>query len=103
VSYKENEKLHPVEFVIYDFDGRPGVHLSSNSWPKIPVKVSKEVLEYVKKKGTSPTFSGNNSIDPEEIKLIATVSAANEVFQELLERKRVFMPQKYHLWINVPL
>ncbi len=100
VSYKVKSKLTPIDLVIYDFDGREGIHLGNKTWPKIPSKVAKEVFNYVKQKGTqAATFGGNNKIDLDEAKDVAIVSTIKEVTEELLDKKRVFMPRKYNLWI----
>ncbi len=100
-SYRDGDKMKPVSLSIYDFDGREGVHLGVNEWPKIPSKVAKEVLNYVKQRGTqASTFGGGNDIDLGEAKDLAIISSLKEVSEELLERKKVFMPKKYNLWIN---
>ncbi|QCX00669.1 conjugative transposon protein TraM [Aggregatimonas sangjinii] len=102
-SYKIGAELYPISLEIYDFDGRPGIHLGNNSWPKIPSKVAKEVVDYVKQRGTqNSTFGGQNTgIDLDEAKQLGLLATVNEVTQEVLDKKRVFMPRKYHLWINV--
>jgi hypothetical protein len=102
VSYKTNRKLYPVNLNIYDFDGREGVHLGTNTWPKVPGRVAKEVFRFVRQRGTNPAaFGGGNNIDGETVRTITLLSTINEVLEELVNRKRVFMPRKYHLWINV--
>lgn len=101
-SYKTNSKLYPVALAIYDFDGREGVHLGVNNWPKVPGKVAREVFRFVRQRGTNPAaFGGGNDIDADQVRTIALLSTINEVLEELVNRKRVFMPRKYHLWINV--
>ncbi|MEM9001372.1 MAG: conjugative transposon protein TraM [Bacteroidota bacterium] len=102
-SYKTNEKLHSVTLAIYDFDGREGIHLGNNNWPKIPSKVSKEVYRFVKQRNNqNSTFGGqDNEVEPDEIRRVALLATINEVTQELFDRKRVLMPRKYHLWIHV--
>ncbi len=101
-SYKTNTKLYPVNLAIYDFDGREGVHLGTNNWPKVPGRVAREVFRFVRQRGTNPAaFGGGNNIDGETVRTIALLSTINEVLNELVNRKRVFMPRKYHLWINV--
>jgi len=102
VSYKEGNNLNPIALTIYDFDGREGIHLGNNSWPKIPSKVAKEVLNYVRQRGTQQTaFGGNNGIDLDEAKDLATIATISEVASELVDRKRVFVPRKYNMWVNV--
>ncbi|WP_340200114.1 conjugative transposon protein TraM [Ascidiimonas sp. W6] len=101
-SYKTNKKLYPVSLAIYDFDGREGVHLGTNTWPKVPGKVAKEVFRFVKQRGTNVSaLGGGNDIDAEQVRTVALLSTINEVLDELVNRRRVFMPKKYHLWINV--
>ena len=53
-SYKTNKKIYSVSLQIYDFDGRPGIHLGNNALPKIPARVAKEVANYVKQRGLQP-------------------------------------------------
>ncbi len=103
VSYKYRDKLYPVELVVYDFDGREGVHLGNLPWPKIPAKVSKEVFDYIKQRGSQAgQFGGAAEIDLGQAKDVALLSALKEITEELFERKRVFMPRKYNIWIHVP-
>ncbi len=101
-TYKTNNKIYPISLSIYDFDGRKGIHLGNLSWPKIPAKVAKDVSDYAVTKGTQqPVLGGNNNIDAEEIKTIATLSAVNTVLEEYVNKKRILMPQKYHVWIHI--
>ena len=103
VSYKTNKKLYNLNLQVYDFDGRPGVHLSNRSWSKIPGKVTNDVFRYAFQRGTQqPALGGaQNSVSIDEAKDIAALSAANEVAQELFDKRRVMVPRKYHLWINI--
>ncbi len=102
-SYKKGNKLYILDFSLYDFDGREGVHLGNRTWPKIPSKVTKDVYDYAYQRGTQAAgFGGsNNSIRLEEAKDIAILSAAKEVGDEVFEKRRIFMPKKYHLWFNI--
>lgn len=101
-SYKTNKKIYAVSLQIYDFDGRPGIHLGNNALPKIPARVAKEAFNYASQKATQqPTFGGNDNISGDELKTIATTSAVSEILEEYVNKKRVFMPQKYHVWINI--
>jgi Conjugative transposon, TraM len=102
-SYKNNEKLYLLDISLYDFDGREGIHLGNRTWPKIPSKVAKDVYEYAYQKGTqASTFgSGDNTINLEESKDIAILSSAKHIGEEVFEKRKVFMPRKYHLWFNI--
>lgn len=101
-AYKEGLKLYLLNFVVYDFDGREGVHLGNRTWPKIPSKVAEEVYEYAYQKGTqASTFGGDGSIDLDQAKDIAILSAAKNIGNEIFEKRKVFMPKKYHLWFNI--
>ncbi|MEE1964576.1 conjugative transposon protein TraM [Allomuricauda taeanensis] len=102
-SYKDGLKLYLLDFMVYDFDGREGVHLGNRTWPRIPSKVAKEVYEYAYQKGTqTPTFgSQGGNIDLEQTKDIAILSAAKNVGNEIFDKRKVFMPKKYHLWFNI--
>lgn len=104
-SYRNSETLYKIDFSLYDFDGREGVHLGNRTWPKIPSKVAKDVYEYAYQRGTQATNSafggGDNDIDLDEAKDMAILSGANHLGQEIFEKRRVHMPRKYHLWFNV--
>lgn len=102
--YKEENKNFPISVKVYDFDGLEGIHLDNNTWPKIPPKVVKQVAQYARRKGLNPgngIVGNNNQIDPEEIKTIAQLTALNETLKELIDRRKVHMYRKYHLWIKV--
>ncbi|MEO0526992.1 MAG: conjugative transposon protein TraM [Bacteroidota bacterium] len=103
ISYKTDKKIYDLALTVYDFDGREGIHLGNKTWPKIPSKVAKEVYSYVRQKGTQvSTFGGQDTeVEADEIRRIALLSTINEVLEELLNKKKVFMPRKYHLWINI--
>ncbi len=101
-SYIDDSKMNTVSLAVFDFDGREGIHLGVNSWPKIPSKVAKEVLNYVKTRGTqASTFGGDTGVDLGQAKDIAILSGLKEVSEELLEKRKVFVPKKYNLWINI--
>ncbi len=101
-SYKQEDKLYRLDFSMYDFDGVEGVHLGNRTWPKIPSQVAKDVYDYAYQRGTqAAAFGGNNSINLEEAKNIAMLSASKELGREIFEKRRVFMPKKYHLWIHI--
>jgi hypothetical protein len=102
-SYKSNNKLYLLDIRLYDFDGREGIHLGNRTWTKIPSKVAKDVYEYAYQKGTQASTFGteDNSIDLDESKDIAILSTAKHVGEEVFEKRKVFMPRKYHLWLNI--
>ncbi|MBQ4820594.1 conjugative transposon protein TraM [Aquimarina sp. MMG016] len=101
-SYKKGNKLYVLDFSLFDFDGREGIHLGNRTWPKIPSKVAKDVYDYAYQRGTqAATFGGNNDIQLDEAKDVAILSGARELSNEVFEKRRVFMPRKYHLWFNI--
>ncbi len=101
-SYKAGDKIYPLSFNIYDFDGRQGIHLGNRSWYKIPSKVSKDVFEYAYTRGTNQSaFGGGNDVNLEDAKNIALLSGIKEVGDELFDKRRVLLPRKYHLWIHI--
>ena len=103
-SYKTENMLYKVNFQLYDFDGRPGIHLGNRAfkWSKIFPKVSKDVYQYGYQRGTSQSaFGGGSSIDLNEAKDLALLSTANHTTQEIFGRERVRIPKKYKLWVNI--
>ncbi|UOB18423.1 conjugative transposon protein TraM [Abyssalbus ytuae] len=103
-SYRNNAKLYKLDIHLYDFDGREGIHLGNRTWPTIPSKVAKDVYNYAYQKGTQATStfgSTDNSVDLDEAKNIAILSSAKHIGEEVFEKRRVFMPRKYHLWFNI--
>ncbi len=103
-SYKKNTKLYRLKMDVYDFDGRKGVHLGNRTWSKIPSVIANDVYDYAYTKGTQgSTFGGgdNSEIKMEEAKKVAILSATKEISKEVFDKRRVFMPRKYHLWINL--
>ncbi len=102
-SYKTRDKLYQLNFTMFDFDGAEGIHLDNRTWPKIPGKVAKDVYDYAYQKGTqASTFgSGDTGVNLDEARDIAILSAAKEIGNEVFEKRKVFMPKKYHLWINI--
>jgi len=102
-SYKTKNTLYRLDFTLFDFDGLEGIHLDSRTWPKIPGKVAKDVYDYAYQRGTQAAGFGseNNSVNLEEAKDIAILSAAKEIGNEVFEKRKVFMPKKYHLWFNI--
>lgn len=103
VSYKEGDKLYPLNFKMFDFDGREGVHLGNRTWPKIPSQVAQDVYNFAYQRGTQATAFGlsSNNIDPDQLKNIAILSASREISKEVFDKRRILMPKKYQLWINV--
>jgi hypothetical protein len=102
-SYRAQNKLYQLNFILFDFDGLEGIHLDNRSWPKIPGKVAKDVYDYAYQKGTQASTFGNDNtaVNLDEARDIAILSAAKEIGNEVFEKRRIFMPKKYHLWINI--
>ncbi len=101
-SYKTRDKLYLLDFSLYDYDGREGIHLGNRTWPKIPSKVANDVYDYAYQRGTqAAALGGNNSINLDEAKDIAILSAAKEISSEIFDKRTVYMPKKYHLWFNI--
>ena len=101
-SYKAHDKLYLLDFSLYDYDGREGIHLGNRTWPKIPSKVANDVYDYAYQRGTqAAALGGNNSINLDEAKDIAILSAAKEISTEIFDKRTVYMPKKYHLWFNI--
>ncbi|MDR4951011.1 conjugative transposon protein TraM [Chryseobacterium sp. ES2] len=104
-SYKKDNVLYLLNFRVYDYDGREGIHMNNHSWLKIPSTVSKDVFDYAIERGTNANGSilgGNNTgIDLKEARNLAILSAGKEISKEVFEKKRVFLPKKYQLWINI--
>ncbi len=103
ISYKSNNQLFTLDLKVFDFDGREGVHLSNRTWTKIPSKVANDIYKYAYRKGTQgSTFGGEDTaINLDEVKDAAILSAAKEVSDEIFNKRRVLMPRKYNVWINV--
>lgn len=103
-TYKTEDMLYKINFQLYDFDGRRGIHLGNRAfkWSKIFPKVSKDVYQYGYQRGTSQSaFGGGSSIDLNEAKDLALLSTANHTTQEIFGRERVRIPKKYKLWVNI--
>jgi hypothetical protein len=104
-SYKANNILYKINIKVYDFDGREGMNLSNKAWLKIPSKIAKEVFTYAYTRGTQAAGAlgggGNQSVNLDEAKDIAVLSALKEVSNELLERRKVLLPKQYNIWLNI--
>ncbi|WP_223605541.1 conjugative transposon protein TraM [Chryseobacterium sp. OSA05B] len=104
-SYKKDNVLYLLNFRVYDYDGREGIHMNNHSWLKIPSTVSKDVFDYSIERGTNASGSilggTNTGIDLKEARNLAILSAGKEISKEVFEKKRVFLPKKYQLWINI--
>lgn len=104
-SYKIDNVLYQLNFRVYDYDGREGIHMNNHSWLKIPSTVSKDVFDYAIQRGTNAggsVFGGTNTgIDLKEARNLAILSAGKEISKEVFEKRRVFLPKKYQLWINI--
>ncbi|WP_114821122.1 conjugative transposon protein TraM [Chryseobacterium sp. KLBC 52] len=105
-SYKKDNVLYLLNFRVYDYDGREGIHMNNHSWLKIPSTVSQDVFDYAIKRGTNAGSSvlgggANTGIDLKEARNLAILSAGKEISKEVFEKKRVFLPKKYQLWINI--
>ena len=101
-SYRRDNTLYNLNIGVHDFDGKQGIHLDGRTIYRIPANVSRDVFEYMYTRGTqSQSFVGNNRASLDEAKTVAIVSAAKEVSRELFDKRRVFVPRKYHLWLTV--
>ena len=102
-SYTSNEKLYKLDISLYDFDGREGIHVGNRTWPKIPSKVAKDVYDYAYQKGTQASTFGSQDtgINLNESKDIAILSSAKHIGEEVFEKRKIFIPRKYHLWFNI--
>lgn len=104
-SYKKDNVLYLLNFRVYDYDGREGIHMNNHSWLKIPSTVSKDVFDYAIERGTNASGSilggTNTGVDLKEARNLAILSAGKEISKEVFEKKRVFLPKKYQLWINI--
>lgn len=102
-SYKKENQLFILDFNLFDFDGVEGIHLDNRTWPKIPAQVAKDVYDYAYQKGTQAATFGNSDsgVNLDEAKDIAILSTTKELGKEVFEKRRVFMPKKYHLWFNI--
>ncbi|WP_299603948.1 conjugative transposon protein TraM [uncultured Aquimarina sp.] len=102
-SYKDRDQLYILDFSLFDFDGIEGIHLGNRTWPKMPGQVAKDVYNYAYQKGTQAATFGNNDsgVNLDEAKDIAILSATKEAGKEAFDKRRVFMPKKYHLWFNI--
>lgn len=102
-SYKKDNVLYQLNFKVFDYDGREGIHMNNHSWLKIPSTVAKDVFDYSYERGTNggSVLGGNTGIDLKEARNLAILSAGKEISKEVFEKKRVFLPKKYQLWINI--
>jgi len=99
-KYRRDNRLYSIDLNAYDFDGRPGIHLKSRSIFSIPSNVSKDVYNAAIQtyQNQSNAFSSDERVPLDKIALL---SAAKEVTSELFDKRRVFVPRKYHLWLTV--
>lgn len=100
-SYKKDNVLYQLNFRVYDYDGREGIHMNNHSWLRIPSTVAKEIFDYSYERGTKGSVFGNTGIDLKEARNLAILSAGKEISKEVFEKRRVFLPKKYQLWINI--
>ncbi len=102
-GYRRRNTLYRIGVQAYDFDAREGIHVDNKSIFKIPGKVAKDVYRYAYNKGTqsSPLGGNDNNASLDEAKVIALLSAAKELGEELFVKRKAFIPSKYHLWLSV--
>ncbi len=101
-SYKTNEELYLLDLTVFDFDGRKGIQLKNRSWANIPATVAEDTYDYAYKKGTKVApFGENNDIRADELEKIALLSATKEIANEIFKKRRIYLPRKYQLWINI--
>ncbi len=102
-GYRRRNTLYRIGVQAYDFDAREGIHIDNKSIFKIPGKVAKDVYRYAYNRGTqsSPLGGSSNGADLDEAKVIALLSTAKELGEELFIKRKAFIPSKYHLWLSV--
>lgn len=103
-SYKRDNKLYNIDLDVYDFDGQQGIHLKNRTIFSIPSNVTKDVYKAAIQRYTQQTGAlggGNNDLNLEDIGNVSAISAAKEISREVFDRRRVFIPRKYHLWLTV--
>ena len=102
-SYMTNDEIHFLNAEVYDYDGREGINLLNRSWTKIPANVAKDVYTFAMRKAQQTGGLGvrDNTINPDELKRVAMISSAKEIAREIFEKKRIYLPEKYQLWINL--
>lgn len=99
-KYRRDNRLYSINVKAHDFDGRPGIHLKSRSIFSIPSNVSQDVYNTAIQtyRNQSNAFSSDERVPLDQVALL---SAAKEVSRELFDKRRVFVPRKYHLWLTV--
>jgi len=102
-KYKRDNKLYDIDMDVHDYDGQVGIHLENRTIFKIPSNVTKDVYKAAEQRYTQQIgiFGGETSIKGKDLAKIAGLSAAKEISKELLDRRRVFIPRKYHLWLTI--
>ncbi len=100
--YKKDNKLYNVALNVYDFDGLEGIHVKHRSIFGIPSQVSKDVYNAAVQTYQQQGGFGNSQ-EREPLDKIAALSALKEVSKEVFDKRRVFLPRKYHLWLTIKL
>jgi hypothetical protein len=102
-AYKYKKTFYKINIIVYDFDGRAGIHLNEKTWPKIPGKIAKQVAEVAVQRATqqAPLGGGVEPLSLGEAKDLAVISGISEVSQELLLKRKVVLPRQYNVWLSV--
>lgn len=102
-SYKFNNTFYKTKITVYDFDGRPGIHLDNNSWPKIPAKVAKDVAEVALQRAAAVQnqFGTVQPLTTDQAKDLAVISGARYVTDEMFQKRKVMLPRQYNIWLEI--
>ncbi|SIT15734.1 Protein of unknown function [Zobellia uliginosa] len=102
-KYKRDNKLFSIDMNVYDYDGLQGIHLNHGSIFSIPSNVSKDVYKAALQTYRQQSIIGNNNAgnNREPLGRIAALSAAKEISRELFDKRKVFVPRKYHIWLTI--
>lgn len=103
-KYKRDNKLYTIDLDVHDYDGQLGIHLNNRTIFRIPSNVTKDVYNAAIKRYSQQAGAlsgGGNDLNGKDIGNLAAISAAKEVSKEIFDRRRVFIPRKYHLWLTV--
>lgn len=103
-KYRRDNALYSVDMNVYDYDGVQGIHLDHRSIFSIPSNVAKDVYRAAMQTyQQQQTIVGNGNNGDRRVPLdrVAILSAAKEVSKELFDKRKVFVPRKYHLWLTI--
>ncbi len=100
-KYKRDNTLFSIDMSVYDYDGLQGIHLNHRSLFSIPSNVSKDVYRAAMRtyEQQQPLIGNGNRRVP--LDRVAILSAAKEISRELFDKRKVFVPRKYHIWLTI--